>query len=106
MPELLIYGAWKLIEQNLKNKTGKIKIAAVGDIMLGDNPLCLGFGIKSKAALFCLEKFYRYRIMNLLRLFKWVQVRARYIKCIKDCDSNDLILYTASPRKVKLKWVN
>ena len=37
--------------QDLHNKTEKIKIAAAGDIMLGDNPLCLGFGVKSKAVL-------------------------------------------------------
>lgn len=37
--------------QGLQNKTEKIKIAAVGDIMLGDNPLCLGFGVKSKAVI-------------------------------------------------------
>jgi gamma-polyglutamate biosynthesis protein CapA len=32
-------------------KNEKIKIAAVGDIMLGDNPLCLGFGVKSKSVI-------------------------------------------------------
>lgn len=40
-----------MLGQGSKKNIEKIKIAAVGDIMLGDNPLCLGFGVKSKAAL-------------------------------------------------------
>jgi len=52
--------------QDLQNKTEKIKIAAVGDIMLGDNPLCLGFGVKSKAAL----NGYDYLFNNVKSIFE------------------------------------